>query len=299
MRVDPFYVQSLAVAVDQSTATENTLTSELSSGLKVQSLQDNPVAVGSATTMGSAISRDDSYVQLASSVQTQMQVADSALGEVVSQVTSALSLAVQGSNGTLNGSNLQTVAQQLMGFRDQVLSLANTSYQGSYVFGGSQGKAAPFALDTTVSPAVASYSGDSKVQTVATPGGQKIQVNLPGSTVFGSGATGVLGALNQLIADFAGGSVSSSVGGDTASLSTALSTLSQKRTVLDSSLSRLQATNTYAQTDESQLKAAQSGLVAADTVSVATALKSEETQHQALISTMSALGSVNLFSYMK
>lgn len=299
MRVDPFYVQSLAAVVDQSTNTENTLTGQLSSGLQVQNLQDNPVAAASASTLGSAIARADTYVQLSSSEQSRLQVSDSALGAVVSQLTSALTLAVQGSNGTLSGTNLQAVGQQLSGVRDQVLSLANTSYQGAYLFGGSQGSAAPFSLDTTVSPAVVIYSGDNKVQSIQTPSGQSIQVNLSGAAVFGSGGTGVFGALNQLIADFSGGTASSTAVADTAALSSSLNSVSQQRSVLDSSLSRLQSTSTYTQTQESQLQAEQSGLVAADTVSVATQLKSVETQHQALISVMSALGSVDLFSYMK
>ena len=67
MRVDPNYVTNLAAAVDQSGTNEDTLTSELSSGLRVSSLQDDPVAVSQSTLMNSAISRDDdTYVQTSS-----------------------------------------------------------------------------------------------------------------------------------------------------------------------------------------------------------------------------------------
>ena len=157
MRVDPNYLSSLAVAIDQSSSVEGNLTSELSSGLRVTSLQDDPGAVAQATMIGSAIAQDDNYVQTASSEQSMLQVTDSTLGEVVTQLTSALTLAVQGSNGTMNASNLSTIAQQLTGIRDQVLSLANTSYQGQHLFGGSQGSAQPFTLDTSTAPATTSY----------------------------------------------------------------------------------------------------------------------------------------------
>ena len=93
--------------------------------------------------MTSAIAKDDRYVQTASNESSLLQVADTTLGEVVKQLTSALSLAVQGNSGTLNASNLATVTQQLSGIRDQVLSLANTSYQGQYLFSGSQGSVNP------------------------------------------------------------------------------------------------------------------------------------------------------------
>jgi flagellar hook-associated protein 3 FlgL len=299
MRVDPNYITNLSASLDQSTNAEQTLTSELSSGLRVASLQDDPVAVAQSTLLGSSIAQDDSFVQAASNESSRLQVADSTLGEVVTQVTSALSTAVSGNNGTLNAGNIASVAQALSGIRDQVLSLANTSYQGQYLFGGSRGSTPPFTLDTSTNPATATYTGDTNLQYVETPSGQKIQVNLPGSSVFGAAGSGVLGALNQLISDFSGGATTATITTDTSALTTALGQLSSQRSTLDSSLSRLQSSSTYVQTEESQLKVAQSSLVSADPTAVATQLSQAETQHQALLSVINALGSSNLFSLMK
>jgi flagellar hook-associated protein 3 FlgL len=297
--VDPNFVTNLSGALDQSQVVEANLTSQLSSGLRVTSLADDPVAAAQASMIGSEIVQEDNYVQTASSDSSMLQVTDSTLGEVVTQLTSALTLAVQGSNGTLNAANLSTIAQQLTGIRDQVLSLANTSYQGNYLFAGSQGSTQPFTLDTSTSPATVSYVGDTNVQYVTTPAGQKIQMNLPGSAIFGTGSTGVLGALNQLISDFSGGTAGTTSVADTSVLTTALGQLSQQRSILDSSLSRLQATSTYAQTEEAQLKVQQSSLVASDTASVASQLNSAEVQNQALMSVMSALGKNDLFDYLQ
>jgi flagellar hook-associated protein 3 FlgL len=82
-------------------------------------------------------------------------------------------------------------------------------------------------------------------------------------------------------------------------LTTALGQLSDQRSILDSSLSRLQATSTYAQTEEAQLKVQQSNLVASDTASVATQLNSAEVQNQALMNVMSAVGKNDLFDYLQ
>jgi flagellar hook-associated protein 3 FlgL len=299
MRVDPNYITNLSASLAQSTGVEQTLTSELSSGLRVASLSDDPVAVAQSTLLGSSIAQDVTFVQTASSESSRMQVADSTLGDVVTQVTSALSTAVSGNNGTNNASNLASVAQSLSGVRDQVLSLANTSYQGQYLFGGSQGSTPPFTLDTTTNPATAVYNGDTKLQYVQTPSGQNIQVNLPGSSVFGTAGSGVLGALNQLISDFSGGATTATLTTDTSALTTALGQLSTQRATLDSSLSRLQSSSTYVQTEQSQLTVAQGSLVSADPAAVATQLSQAETQHQALLSVISALGNSNLFSLMK
>src|SRR6185437_14275451 len=237
--------------------------------------------------------------QTASGTQSMMQVSDSTLGEVVSQLTSAVSLAISGGNGTANSANIASIEQQLGGIRDQVLSLANSSYLGQSLFAGSQGSVKPFALDTSTSPATTSYVGDTNVNYVETPSGQKIQTNLLGSDVFGSGSSGVFGALNQLIADFSGGTASASAVADTGTLSAALKNVSAQRSLLDGSLNRLQATSTYTQTEESQLKVQQGSLVSADPASVATQLSAAETQNQALMSVMTALSKTDLFSYLQ
>jgi flagellar hook-associated protein 3 FlgL len=300
MRVDPNYVTNLISALDQSASEEDTLTSELSSGLRVATLSDDPVAVAQSTLFGSSIATDDTFVQTSSGEVSRMQVADSTLGEVVTQVTTALSVAVSGNNGaTLNASDIASIAQQLGGIRDQVLSLANASYQGQYLFGGSVGSTPPFTLNNATNPSTAVYNGDNSLQFVETPTGQKIQVNLPGPAVFGAGGGGVLGALNQLISDFSGGATSATLTTDTSALTTALGQLSSQRSTLDNSLSRLQATSSFAQTEEGQLRVAQGNLVSADPAAVATQLSQTETQHQALLSVINALGGTDLFSLMR
>jgi flagellar hook-associated protein 3 FlgL len=299
LRADPSYISSLSQALNNATKTSNDLASQLSSGLRVGSLSDDPVAATQGVQLGSQIVRTDTYIQTAASRSSMLQVTNSTLGEVVSQLTSAIALAVQGSNGTQNASNLQAITQQLTGIRDQLVALGNASYQGRYLFAGSQGSAKPFSLDTTTTPATVIYSGDAIVQSIETPGGQRIQTNLPGSSIFGSGSSGPLAALNQLILDFTSGASPAGLAADNAALTDALGQVSTQRSVLNSSLSTLQSTSNYAQIQEAQLKAEQSALVASDPATVATQLKSTEVQYQALLSVVTALQKVNLFDYLR
>ena len=69
--------------------------------------------------------------------------------------------------------------------------------------------------------------------------------------------------------------------------------------MLGNSLSRLQATSTYTQTQEANLKGQQSTLVSADAAVVATQLKTSETQHTALLGVIGLLGKGSLFDYIK
>lgn len=299
MRADPTYINSLTQSLNSAAGRANDLSGQLSSGLRVGSLSDDPVAASSSVRMGSQIRLIDSFVQNASSEASMLQTTDSTLGEVVTQLTSAITLAINAANDTNNSANLQAVLQQATGIRDQVLSLANSSYQGTYLFAGSQGDAAPFSLDSSTTPATVNYAGDSNVQYIVTPGGQKIQTNLPGTSIFGSGSSGVLATLNQFVADLSSGAGSSALQADSAALKDALDTVSTQRSLLNGSLSTLNSTSTYAQTQEAQLKASQTALVSADSAEIATDLKSNQTQYEALLGVISSLNSTNLFDYLK
>ncbi len=298
MQVNPNYSATLAAAISASTAREQQLTGELSSGLRVSTLSADPVAASTNVQLAGTLSQLDSFVQGASGDQSLLQVTDSTLGEVVTQITSAVSLATQGANGTLTPANLASLAQKATAIRDSVLALANTSYQGSYLFSGSAGQTKPFTLDTTTTPASVTYAGDTVTRYIQTPSGQSLALNVPGSAVFTSGSGSVLGSLNQLVADLQSGS-SAGVATDSTALTSALAALSTQRAGLGSSLSQLNATSTYSQTEAAGLLAQQSTLLSADLASVATAFSAAQVQHQALISVVSGLSQNDLFSYIK
>lgn len=296
MRVDPFYVTHLVSALGQTQVSEQQLTNEISSGVRVNSLSDDPVASGENVLLLNQIQRDDSFTQSSSLVQGQLQVGDSALGGVVSQLTQAISLATSANNGTLNSSQLQAISNELAGIRDEVTSLANTSYQGQYIFGGSVTGSAPFSTSTSTSPATTTYNGDENVNYLQTPNGQTIQLNVPGDQIFTtSDSNSVFTALNNLIDDYASGTNTGKGVEDLQSLNTAMNYVSQQRVTLDNSLTRLTAATSAVTSEQTQLTVAQTNLMQADLATVATHLSLAETQQSALESVISQLGSGSLF----
>ncbi len=300
---DPNYLHGMAQAIDQSSAREQTLTTELSSGQRVTQLSDDPVAAAANVALSGSIRKLDSFVQSAKSNESMMQVADNALGEVVTQVTSAISLAVSAGNGTMSAQDMSAIQTQVTSIRDSILALANTSYQGQYVFAGSQGSTTPFTLNPATNPATVTYNGDTVTQKIQTPDGQQVAMNVAGSSVFTSINGNLLATLNQLVSDLAavagGGSSSASIQADSTALTTALGVVSSQRAGLDSSLTRLMTASTYSATQEAVYQAQQSTLLSADPASVATDLKAAEVQHQALLGITSALsGAQDLFNYI-
>ncbi len=301
MRVDPYYVANLVNSLDQTQASQQQLTAELSSGVRVNSLSQDPLASGENVLLLSQMQRDDSFTQSSSLVQGQLQVADSALGGVVSQLTQAIALATSANNGTMNASNVKSVSSQLAGILDEVLSLANTSYQGQYIFAGGQTSTAPFVQSNATTPGVTTYAGDQDVNFLHTPNGQTIQLNVPGDQIFSaSGTNSVLGALNSLIADYSTGTVTTAQAvNDTQALSSALNYLSQQRVTIDNSLTHLTSASDAIASEKTQLTAAQTGLMQADMAQVATQLSLTSTQQTALEDVIAQLGSGSLFDKLR
>ncbi len=130
------------------------------------------------------------------------------------------------------------------------------------------------------------------MNSIQTPNGQSIQLNVPGDQIFaGSGVNSVFAALNNLVADFASGTSSATAVADTQALNSALNYVSQQRVVIDNSLSRLSAASGAVSNEKTQLTAAQTNLMQADYASVATHLSLATTQQTALESVIAQLGS--------
>jgi len=297
MRVDPSYVTNLVSALNQSQSNTQQLSSELSSGVRVTSLSRDPLAAGENVLLLNQMQQDDSFTQTSGLVTGQLQVADSALGQVVSQLTQAVSLATAANNGTMNASDRLSIANQIAGIRNEMLTLANSSYQGQYIFAGGKTSTSPFSLSAATSPATVTYNGDADVNYLATPNGQRIQLNVPGDQIFaGSGPNSVFAALNSLVADYSAGTIDSGqAASDTANLNSALNYVSQQRVTIDNSITQLSAASTAISSQLTQLTAAQTNLMQADVAQIATQLSLSETQQTALESVIVQLASGSLF----
>ncbi|QEE29325.1 flagellar hook-associated protein 3 [Terriglobus albidus] len=282
MRIDPNFITGLTGSLNAISATEQRLTQQLSSGSRVNQLSDDSVAVSSAARMQSELALNDTFINTATGLTGRMQTADSALSTVVQQLTQAISLSTQANNGTLNADAKATVAQQLQNIKSTVLSMANSSFQGQYLFAGSATDAPAFASNGT-------YSGDSSIQYVTTPTGQKIATNVPGSNIFSQ----ALSALDDAIAGATSGDTTA-----TGKLGAALNTVTAQRAAFENSLSAVQSASDTASQRKSEITISQTELLSADPAQVATDLSNTQTQQKALLSVIASLGKSNLFDFL-
>jgi flagellar hook-associated protein 3 FlgL len=296
LRINPNPAPDLLAAIALNRQSQNTALQQLSTGLAVNQLSDNPAAAAEVTLNHIQVSQDTQYLQNITNLTAQSNTIDSTLSSVVTAVTQAISLGVEGANGTQSDADRQAIADQVRGIRDQVLSLANQTYQGNYLFAGTAASTQPFVLDPT-QPDGVKYNGNTNTNSVTISSGDTIPVNVPGSQIFTNPAGDVLGALNGLITALQN---NSGLAAANTNLTTASAQLNSQRVFYGNTLQQLQTAQSSLSTDKLQLAQQENSLVGADLAGSITNLEQANTATSAILTaTNQILSTLNLLNFLK
>ena len=296
MRVNPNMVPDILADMEQSQATVNTALQEVATGKRVTVPSDDPAASADMVQNSIETANVDQYTKNVSSMLSMVQTADSALGTVVTSLTQAVSLGTEGANGTTNSSNLQSIATQVQGILKSVVAQANTSYQGTYLFGGTETTSAPYTASSSSSSGY-TYNGNSDVNSVAVGDDMDVQVNVPGSQIFSNSSADVLGSLSSLVTALQRGN-STDIGNATTAVSAALSNVSEQRVFYGNAETQLNSQETYLQQETVNLTSQQSSLVDVDESTAATDLSQAETANNAAEAAAAKVLPDTLLSYL-
>src|SRR5271157_1505764 len=164
---------------------------QLGTGKRVNQPSDDPVAYGTAVVLNAQESAAKNDVSLAQQIQGKLTTADGSLASATNAINSAIALATEGADGSLNTNQMQGLAQEVGGALSAVLQAANLQYGGAYVFAGNKSLTAPY------SPSGA-YSGDSGSNTFTFSNGASVHLSFSGNSIFGDNTSGVIGTLVSL-----------------------------------------------------------------------------------------------------
>jgi flagellar hook-associated protein 3 FlgL len=296
MRVNPNQVSEVLAGLQQTQTQLNAALQEVSTGKSVNVPSDNPAA--SAIMVQNTIDTKDvdQYTQNASSVLSMVQTSDSALSSVVSSLTQAVTLGTEAANGTTNATDQQTIATQVQGILSSVVSLANTTYQGTYVFGGTANSQPPYTADPT-STSGYQYNGNTGVNSVAVGADLTVQSNVPGSQIFSNTNGDVLGSLGSLVSALQSGNTDD-IESATAAITSALNNVSQQRVTYANAESQLNSQETYLQQETVSLTSQATSLVGVDMATAATALAQAQTANSAALAAASKVLPTTLLDYL-
>ena len=296
MRVNPNMVPDVLAGLQQTQSAVNKALQEVSTGKSVSVPSDNPSASASMVQNTIDTNNVDQYTQNVSSVLSMVQTADSTLGSVVSSLTKAITLGTEGANGTSNASNQQSIATEVQGILSSVVSMANTTFQGSYLFGGTASTQVPYTADST-SASGYKYNGNDGVNSVAVGDDLTVQANIPGSQIFSNSSNDVLGSLSALVSALQSGD-SAGIQSATSAISSALNYVSQQRITYANSETQLNSQDTDLQQETVNLTSQSNALVGVDSAEAATALAQAETANSSAMAAASKALPASLLNYL-
>ena len=295
MRVNPDPYPDLLAAVAQTQQQINTDEKQIASGLSVNVPSDNPAAAAVLVQNANQTSQADQFQRSVGSIQGEMQNADSALSSVTTALQQAITLGVEGANGTVNSSDRAALTTQVEGIQSQLLSLANLTYQGNYVFGGTATQTTPYVLNPS-SPSGVTYQGNSGVNRVTLGSQFSLQTNLPGSQLFSASGSDMFQSIQDLITSLQSGTgISTAV----TEVSSAYNSIDSQRVFYGNALNQLDAQQTYLSSETTQLAQQQNTVGSADLTNVISNLTTSQTSIQATLEAIGQTAQIDLFDYLK
>jgi flagellar hook-associated protein 3 FlgL len=295
MRVNPNPLPDLLAALGLTQQQINTDLQEISSGQSISSPSDNPAGAAQLVQNAEQTAQADQFQHSISSVSGELQNADSTLSSVVTALQRAISLGVEGANGSLNTSDRAAIAVEVQGIQSQLVSLANLSYQGTFVFAGTASNTPPYVLDPT-SPSGVTYVGNSETNTLTVGNDFTVQTNLPGSQLLSNPGNDIFQAVQDLITNLQSGTnIDTAVG----EVSSAYQYLNAQRVFYGNAVNQLNSQTTFLSGETTQLAEQQNSIGGADLSNVISNLESSETARQATLEAVAQTQQNNLFSYLK
>jgi flagellar hook-associated protein 3 FlgL len=280
-------------------------TNALSSGYQVNSAADAPDQTTELVDLGSQLNTLQTYQSNLTTVQGEAQTADQTLGAAINLIQNAQSIAAQAQSLETTPEAMQSMAAQIQGIQQQMVSLANTSVAGRYIFGGDQNTSAPYQYDaTSITNSVTQLTTQTATYRFSNPSGQTIYQTQTATHIFDDQdslgaptANNVFVALQSLNTALQNNDVTG-VSNALSSLETASSWLNQQQAYYGATEQRITAEQT---TVASQITRVQTGIGASrdtDAVKAATDLTQEIAAQSAAYQAQAAIPKKSLFDYL-
>lgn len=275
-------VQTLSNQLITQTNSIAQLQGQLSSGEVLSKPSDNPTAVTQVLALSSHASQLTSWQTNSDTATSWLATANGTANSVLTAMQSAQTLLLQAANqGAQNSTTYKALGEQLQGIVSNLLSLANTQYEGRTIFAGTS--ASPQAYDAS-----GTYLGNSDVPSVVIgPGagvGRTVGLSVPGTAMFGTGGANVFSTLSSAATALLSGSPTA------ASISTAMNALATNISTAQTASATLgnayQAVASVASNLTNQLSSVQSSQANLEDVNVAVAstqLQMETLNYQAAL----------------
>jgi flagellar hook-associated protein 3 FlgL len=287
--------------VEQRLTDANT---QISSGKKLNVASDAPGDVEPLLQLRTDQAQNQQIESNLSLAQTGAGAADTALAGAASLLDTAVQLATQGANATQTADTRQSIAAQVEGILNQMVSYSQTQVQGRYIFSGDQDQSPTYQVDLTAANGVDQLSDAAATQQVEDPSGGSFAASKTAQQIFDDtnddgtpAADNVFAALNSLR--------TSLLSNDQPGIANALSNLQQASNHVNNMEAfygtvenRIQSATSFASSYDTQLSGEISDKQDADVTAAAMELTQAGTQLQAAMQMEGQMPRTTLFDFL-
>ena len=175
------FQQNTNSILEKQSAT-NSIIAQISSGKKVNTAGDDPVAAIGIDNLKQKNALVDQFIKNIDYATSHIQQAESQLGQADTLVGSMKESVLRGINGSMTSAERQVIADDMRQSLEQLMSIANTKDEsGNYIFAGNKTNSAPFAFNNNGDVV---YSGDSGIRKSNIAAGVQVNTNVPGDAAF-------------------------------------------------------------------------------------------------------------------
>jgi len=201
MRITSFTIfNQLTRALSDNLRTLSRYSDRLSSGKKISKPSDDVSIMSKSMDYKVTLNEMGQYKKNIDEVDAHLSYADSIMSAVTNVLIRSSEIAVQGSSGILTDSDRRALANEIEIMRDEIASLSNSKYRSRYMFAGYQ-------TDSEAFDAGYNYQGDSGEINISVDYNITISLNIPGDSIFGDGATSLMGIMDQFNTDLLSGNM--------------------------------------------------------------------------------------------
>ncbi|NLA58993.1 MAG: flagellar hook-associated protein FlgL [Firmicutes bacterium] len=182
------------------------LSGRLAAGKRILFPSDDPIGTGNVMRMYKGLEETRQYVANNDYGIGMLTAIDGAFTDLTAILQRARELAVYGANDTLPADSLYALAQEINELIDHAVQVANSTYAGTYIFGGQETSEPPYSTEVDGDgyfTVVTNYESNKGITIEVGPGSQ-LEISLPGSVVF-DGDDGVFQVLIELRSNLAPG----------------------------------------------------------------------------------------------
>jgi flagellar hook-associated protein 3 FlgL len=292
--------QAFVSSLDQITARLNKDQLETSSGLKMQTVSDQPDQVSQLLEAMASLATSQQISTNLSGVATEVNTGEQSLSTAVTLFTQVQTLAAEAATGTATAATRAQNAQQLQSIEQQMVGLANTNIGGRYIFAGDSDQTQPYTYDPTQPDPVSAYQGSASTREIQNPQGGTFPVALTAQQIFDSTdpTTNIFSAINGLITAMNNNdqpAIQTAVNG----LPAIASYLNQQLAFYGTTQDTISSATDYAQTQQTQLKTEISSLQDADETSTILDMTQAQTQLQAALESKATIPQTTLFQFLQ